>query len=169
VPPGALRTDLRRIASATRKKAAEVYRFRGKRAARAAASDFVFVWEPITKRGKVHYRINRKHPLVSSVLEAKTVPASSLRPLLTLIEETIPKPLIAMDQSERELDQAGPFETIGRSEVVDVLRAVFDSLLAQGLSVGKARERITAMEPFATLPDLDADLDALVASRAPST
>ena len=63
-PPGALKPDLDRIARATREVAAGVYRFRGKQLARSADGPYAMVWQQRVTRDRVHYVINRQHPLV---------------------------------------------------------------------------------------------------------
>jgi hypothetical protein len=160
-PPGPNRVDLRRIATVTRSRAADVYRFRGKRAARAAAADFVFVWETIRTRDKTHYRINRKHPLVQGVVSGEVHSRADIRAMLQLIEETIPQPVIAIEHAENETSQAAPFETSSIASVRAVLDAVYRALRVQGLDASTARLRLEAMEPFAQFPELAARLDAL--------
>jgi len=64
-PPGELRESLSRLGRLTRARALEVFRHRGKALARSRSEDYVFVWEKQTLRGKIHYRINRRHPCAS--------------------------------------------------------------------------------------------------------
>ena len=106
-PPDSLREDLKRIAEATRKRASEVYRHRGKVSARQSSLDFVFVWQQKIGGGKYRYRINREHPFIKNRLE---VGGEETEQLLRLIEETVPVPLLAITNSEHPDQHATPFE-----------------------------------------------------------
>ena len=57
--PRSLRDEIRRIADATRRRAAEAYRFRGKRSRAARMSIDRFVWTRQGETGQVSYRIDR--------------------------------------------------------------------------------------------------------------
>ena len=162
VPPAELRADLRRIAKLTRQDAAGVYRHRGKALARAAAQAYVFVWERKLKHGKVFYRINRSHPLVKRVFAAPTDIRDKAKALLRLLEETVPLPLIVIDSSEQPDRHASPFEGSPADEMLAVVRAVYESLTAQGVPPEEAAERLLAMEPFSRYPEqIAAFLDSL--------
>ena len=63
-PPQVHLGALERIAKATRARAVEVYRQRGKTIARTAGNSAEFVWRRQVKKRKVSYVINREHPLV---------------------------------------------------------------------------------------------------------
>lgn len=85
-PPASIRDQLRNLATATRSKAAEVYRHRGARIKRGT-QEIVYIWEQKIRRGKVFYQINRKHPVVEALIHTN---GEQMRALLHLIEETIP-------------------------------------------------------------------------------
>jgi hypothetical protein len=159
-PPGPVRDDFRRIASITRQRASEVYRHRGKVIARETSHEYTFVWKRLVKRGKVFYRVNRKHPLVKEALEELGPRSEDLETLLRMIEETVPAPLIALDVSEKPDEQATPFEGSVPSEVLAVLRRVYRALRNDGLSDGEAQERLLGMEPFNQFPELVTSLEA---------
>ncbi|MCZ7385823.1 MAG: ATP-binding protein [Candidatus Methanoperedens sp.] len=153
-PPAFLRDDLKRIARLTREKAAEIYRHRGKIIARASASNFVFVWEKKVRHGKIFYSLNRQHPLIKEVLDNPDEYNPTIRALIRLIEETVPSPMIAMDNSENPDKQIKPFEKLPSNELVDVMTEVYKSLLASGLTVQDAQNRLAVMEPFYHYPEL---------------
>ena len=155
-PPGALRPDLVRIAKATRELAAGVYRYRGKQLGRRQQGGYALVWQQRVTRDKVHYRINRDHPLVRQIRDS-AVARTTVDALLRLVEETVPTTLIAMNQNERESAQADAFET-APSDVVTVLREVYNAMVKSGQSPRNVIERLAAMEPFGRYPDAVAGL-----------
>jgi hypothetical protein len=158
-PPGALRDELRRIAKVTRARATEIYRHRGKVMARAAARNDSFVWSRMVRRGKVFYRVNRDYPLVRQTLASITQYRAELEALLRMIEETVPAPLISLDDLQNPDEQAGPFEGAAAAEVADLLRRTYVSLRSTGLSPAHARERLAGTEPFNRFPELIATLE----------
>lgn len=159
-PPGALRPDLARIAKATRELAAGVYRYRGKQIGRRQSGGYALVWQQRVTRDKVHYRINRDHPLVRQVLDT-AISRATVDALLRLVEETVPSTLIAMSQNESESAQANAFET-APSDVVTVLREVYTAMVKAGQTSHDAIERLAAMEPFGRYPDAVAGLSETV-------
>jgi hypothetical protein len=152
-PPAVLRDDLKRIAKLTRERAADIYRHRGKVIARASASDFVFVWEKKVRHGKIFYSLNRQHPLIKEVLENSDENNPAIRALIRLIEETIPVPLIAINNSENPDKQVKPFEKIPSEELIEVMTEVYKSLIVSGLTIPEAQKRLAVMEPFNYYPE----------------
>lgn len=151
-PPGVLRPDLVRIAKATRDVAAGVYRFRGKRISSGVSGPFSMVWQQRITRDKVHYLINREHPLVVEAKSSVAGNSQALSALLRLVEETVPTALITMTHNENELAQSGAFET-AQADVVIVLRQVYEALLKSGLASKEAIQRLGSMEPFGRYPE----------------
>lgn len=164
-PPGPLRADLKRLATATRTRAMQVYRHRGKISARVLAESHVFVWQPRTKRGKQFYTINREHPLVSEVLRLAGSDLSTLKALLRLVEETVPVERIWIDAAEKPDGHAQPFENEPDSDVAEVMRVVYQVLLDRGLSHEMARQQLASMEPFNQFTTVMDDLIGMGAER----
>jgi hypothetical protein len=152
-PPSFLRDDLKRIAKLTRKKAAEIYRHRGKIIARTNSSEFVYVWEQKVRHGKIFYSINRNHPLLKEIFETSGQSISKLSAMIRMIEETVPVPLIALNNCENPDKHLKPFEKIPSSEIVDVMHEVYDSLIYSGNSQSEARQRLLSMDPFSDYPE----------------
>jgi Histidine kinase-, DNA gyrase B-, and HSP90-like ATPase len=150
-PPDTLRKELRYIAEITRRRASEVYRHRGKVIARKSAQEYLFVWQQITRRGKYFYRINREHPLVASALDAEH---DRLEPLLRMIEETVPVPLLAITNSEQPDKHAAPFEGAPPREILPLLRLVYQAMRDSNVPHTTAVERLRIMEPFDRFPEL---------------
>lgn len=150
-PPDALRQELRYIADATRRRASEVYRHRGKVMARKSAQEYLFVWQQLTRRGKYFYRVNREHPLIAAALGADR---KSVEPLLRLIEETVPVPLLAITNSEQPDKHSSPFEGAPSREILPLLRLVYQAMRDSKVPHATALERLRVMEPFDRFPEL---------------
>jgi hypothetical protein len=118
------------------------------------------VWQQRITHDKVHYRINRDHPLVRQVLDT-AVSRATVEALVRLVEETVPSTLIAMSQNENESGQANPFES-APSDVVAVLREVYSAMVKGGETPNDAIQRLATMEPFGRYPDAVAALAEVV-------
>ncbi|MCY7353471.1 MAG: ATP-binding protein [Cytophagaceae bacterium] len=154
-PPTTLRPNLQRIADDVRQRAVAVYRHRGKVMQRSLSGTFTAVWIEKLKHGKRFYVINREHPLVQRLLadpDRISQPA-----LLRLIEETVPVPLIALNETEKPDVQARPFEGSAPGELTSALRIVWESL-RQHLTEAEARRELHFIEPFNDYPELIAAL-----------
>ena len=147
-PPGVLHDDLRRIARITRGRAAEVYRHRGKILARKTSENDIFVWNKEIKQGRVTFRINREQPLVADLLQSSQEYRAKVEALLRLIEETIPVPLITLENSAHPDTHFTPFEESPSSEVLEIIKQVYISFRQQGISHTQAIERLIILEPF---------------------
>lgn len=151
--PGPLQQDLRRIATATRRQAEEVYRHRGKIIARKASKDFVMAWQQIkTRDGEVRYRINRNHPVIATLLESSSDKRETERGL-RFIEETIPTTLVGITIADALDQQPTPFAG-HRPELHGLLRYTYEHLVQTGLKPAQALERISAAEPFIQYPEI---------------
>lgn len=152
-PPSYLRDDLKRIATITRKRATSIYRHRGKAIAKANSSNFVYLWEQKVRHGKIFYSINREHPLLKDIINTSGENVSKLSAMLRMIEETVPIPLITVNNSENPDQHIIPFENIPSNEIIDVMAEVYTSMLNSGIKPSEARRRITAMDPFSKYPE----------------
>lgn len=151
-PPAALRPDLQRIARTARNRASSIYRHRGKVIQRQLGDREAFLWTHFTKHGKSFYRINRDHPLVRKVLEGadERVPVQAL---FSLIEQTIPAPLIVINNAEKPDAFGQPFEGAVR-ELHAAMKAVFDAMVEGGRDRAEAARALLLMEPFNAYPDV---------------
>jgi hypothetical protein len=150
-PPSALRDDLRRIAERCRTEAKRVYSHRGAKLSPKSDQDRVLLWEPMAKHDKTFYRLNRKHPLLEHAIE-KSSDRPALKAVLRLIEETIPFPHISISSSESPNAMPGPFEQARESEVREVMKEAFDSLVASGYRKKEAADRLQTIWPFELFP-----------------
>lgn len=146
-PPVIFRRELKRITQLTRQRAAEVYRHRGKVIARQHSSSFSYTWDRKVTHGKISYNINREHPFIKALIAHEEV-GKDVRNLIKLIEETVPIPLITVDNAENPGKQALPFEQAAGGEVRRLATDIFKVLIDGKLSEDDAIEKIRTMEPF---------------------
>ena len=151
-PPEYLRDALHRVASATRRRSADVYRHRGKVLARTAGTPEL-AWSRKVSRGKCAYTVNRNHPLVQELLSLPGAGGRAARALLRLLEETVPVHTILVDGAERPNEQRTPFEGAPTADVVAVATAAFDAVRRRGVSPAAALAQVLALEPFNLYPD----------------
>ncbi|MFZ0699878.1 MAG: ATP-binding protein [Thermoplasmata archaeon] len=153
-PPDELRKELKRIADATRKRAVEVYRHRGKALAReGAATNDVFVWEVDRRRGKTFYRINREHPLIKHMFEAGRPSHEEVRTALRLIEETIPVPYILGAFTENAEKRGNPYEG-AEADLRATVREAAKVLSGWGLRGADLKRALMVIEPFQDYPEV---------------
>ena len=146
-PPEKLRRELMRIGERTRTLAKRVYSFRGAKLVPADGVERVFLWEQNAKHNQVSYRLNREHPLLRQV-RSSCSDGAKFNALMRLIEETIPVPLITITDREKPDQTIGPFENTKELEILEVMRQVFASLCAGGLSPKDALQGLAHFEPF---------------------
>jgi len=153
VVPAGLKRTLTNLAKATRERAAEVYRHRGKIVSRATAKSS-FLWIQKVIRSKLHYEISREHPSVAAVLKASGGKKSQIESLLRLIEESIPVPAIVLESSQREDALALPFEGVQEAEIYKVFAHSLTSMLENGVSKAEAISHLRNAEPFNAYPEV---------------
>ena len=151
-PPAALRRDLLRIARAARGQASSIYRHRGKVVQRKLGSNDVFLWNHVVKRGKTYYKINRDHPLVRKVLDTADDKAP-VRALLALVEQTIPAPLIVINNAETPDGFGQPFED-SSADLKTAMAETFQALIEDGRDRPGAARALLTMEPFNQYPEM---------------
>lgn len=153
--PGPLQADLQRIARVTRARAAEVYRFRGKLAARepGRATALNFVWQPHTTRSGRVFRVNRRHPVLMSLAD-RGDGGDDIETALRLVEEHLPVEAIIMESREQP-EELIPMPFAGDEGEVDrMLRATVESIVATGTTVDIALAVVALAEPFDEFPHL---------------
>jgi hypothetical protein len=153
VVPHGLRRTLTNLAKATRERAAEVYRHRGKVVSRATAKAS-FVWIQKTVRSKLRYEISREHPTVAAVLKAAGGKKSTMESLLRLIEESIPVPAIVLECSQKEDALALPFEGAQETEIYKVFAQSLSAMIDNGMSKTEALNHLRNAEPFNAYPEV---------------
>jgi hypothetical protein len=157
-PPGELVEPLRRIAKATRAKADEVYRHRGKAISHRSSKAFVLGWQQyVTRKGETKYKVNREHPAIAALFAAlgkSTKDKQTIERALRFIEETVPTTLIGTAISAALDTQPTPFGDTQR-EIRPIIDFMFTNLVeVDGLSPHDAMDRIAVSDPFSQYPEV---------------
>lgn len=153
-PPTIFRNQILAIAKEARNQAVEVYRHKGKILKRKLASDEYFpFWEERARHGKRFYKINRKHPLLLELFSKADELKTEIDRVIQFIEETIPVPLITLQESENEKPLGQPFEGIDHHAIRETMQKLFNNFVSEGLSVEKAKSRILNTEPYNFYPE----------------
>lgn len=153
-PPSRFREQILALAKEVRNQAVEVYRHKGKVLKRKLASDEYFpFWEERTRHGKRFYKINRKHPLLDDLLSKSGELKKDIEKVIQFIEETIPVPLITLQESENEKPHGQPFEGIDHYSIKETMQKLFTAYVSSGLSIEKAKARILNTEPYNFYPE----------------
>lgn len=152
-PPDRLCRRLKSIAEATRNRAAEVYRHRGKALIRKQYSGFISLWTEKVRHGKRFYEINRNHPLIQYMLNESGADKKIVNRFIQFVEETVPVPLITLRENESPGSQAKPFEEIDHTALKETIKLMFTNLLKSGLTFERAKSVILNIEPFNLYPE----------------
>ena len=148
-PPAELRDQIIAIAKDVREQAVEVYRHRGKVIKRKLARDEYFpFWEEKARYGKRFYKLSREHPILKELLDNAGALKDQLETTLQFIEETVPVPLITLQESEGERPYGHPFEGKNHDAVYDVMKSMYSRLINEGDTPERAKARIANIEPF---------------------
>jgi hypothetical protein len=150
-PPAAIRDRLYNLANAVRKTARDVYAHRGRYGQRKDRQEYSKPWRDVRIGGTACYRINRKHPLVHSVIKNST---GDLREyvdaMLKILEETVPVNQIWLDAAEHPDAPAAPFENADDIQLQRVIEIAYAALRStKRLSHDEAIANLLAMEEFA--------------------
>jgi hypothetical protein len=154
-PPGSVLDDLRRVATATRRAAEEVYRHRGaivpNVGGRARDRQFVMAWQEFRDRsGEVRLRLNRAHPILASALAGPDGKRTVER-VLKFVEETLPTSLIGIRLAEALDKQTTPYES-RKDELGKLLGYALDTMMEAGTSRSDALDELALIEPFCNFP-----------------
>ena len=153
-PPSMYREQIRALATEVRNQAVEVYRHKGKVLKRKLALDEYFpFWEERVRHGKRFYKINRNHPLLNDLFSKSGDLKKDIEKVIQFIEETIPVPLITLQESENEKPHGQPFEGIDHNAIKETMQKLFNCFLSSGLSIEKAKARVLNTEPFNFYPE----------------
>jgi len=153
-PPAIYRESILALAKDVRNQAVEVYRHKGKVLKRKLASEEYFpFWEERARHGKRFYKINRNHPILFELLSKSGDLKKEIEKVIQFIEETIPVPLITLQESENEKPHGQPFEGIDHNAIKETMQKLFNGFVASGLSTEKAKARILNTEPYNFYPE----------------
>lgn len=153
-PPSIYRNSIISVAKEARNQAVEVYRHKGKVLKRKLSSEeYSPFWEERARHGKRFYKINRNHPLLNELLAKSGDLKKEIENVIQFIEETIPVPLITLQENENEKPHGQPFEGIDHNAIKETMHKLFNSFILSGLSIEKAKARILNTEPYNFYPE----------------
>jgi hypothetical protein len=155
-PPASIRARLTDLADFVRKDARQVFVHRGHYGARPAAAEAIVErpWTATNRAGRTVYQINRNHPIVAEALKRVGPLERELRPMLRMIEETVPVQQIWLDVAESPDDHALPYEGLDEAIVMSDLRIASEFLSRSITSRQGLRTYLLATDPFRRYPAL---------------
>lgn len=159
VPPTELTSQLQRIALATRSRAVEVYRHRGKAITKRAAGGVKMLWAQRRRDGKIRYEIDREHPAVHAALSHPS--QRNISALIRVVEETIPVPQISITSSEKSDEHAAPLEGVSPKQVTELATTFYEIFRRNGQDHSEALDSVLLTDPFHLYPEVPEDLAKL--------
>lgn len=162
-PPDRLRGELEKVAMATRREAAKVYRARMGNVSTVKAGGNSDIWVKKRKGDKIVYMINRKNDVLKKILEEITAKPSVINMLFHTIETTVPHKLIIMDNIAREdcHTDLPPDFVNPPQELIDMCLMFYKRYRYEGKTHEVAVDLALAFEPFNTHPVFRAILDSM--------
>jgi Histidine kinase-, DNA gyrase B-, and HSP90-like ATPase len=151
-PPIEIRKELSRIAKIAIMKSAKIYNWRGQK---TYSDDRITNYEPLwadekTREGIKKYKINRKHPIIKSLLEENSKLAGKV---LKLLEENVPIELILSNQNEdpafHELEKQNEKPN---DDLINLAVELYKINVSQGVPKELAQQQIMSSTPFNLYP-----------------
>ena len=133
-------------------KSAKIYNWRGqKTVSQISSSNFEPLWkDEITREGIKKYKINRKHPIISSLLTDNNKLMSKA---LKLLEENVPVELILNNQNEdpafHELEKHSETPS---DDLLNLAVELYKIYVQQGIPESLAKQQIMSSMPFNLFP-----------------
>lgn len=151
-PPIEIRKELQIQAQISIRKSAKIYNWRGQKIiSQNELTNFESLWtDEKTREGIKKYKINRKHPLIKSLLEENSKLISKA---LKLLEENVPIELILTNQNEdpayHELEKQ---TEIPSQSLIDLAVELYRIYIGQGFTDSLAKQQIMNATPFNLFP-----------------
>jgi hypothetical protein len=143
---------LSRIAKIAIIKSAKIYNWRGQKTGLSEHSrNFEPLWtDEKTREGLKKYKINRKHPIIKSLLEENSKLAGKA---LKLLEENVPIELILSNQNEdpnfHELEKQNEKPS---DDLINLAVELYKINVSQGVPKELAQQQIMSSTPFNLYP-----------------
>jgi hypothetical protein len=151
-PPIEIRRELSRIAKIAIMKSAKRYNWRGQKTiSESGSNNHEPLWKDEITRDKIKkYKINRKHPIISSLLSVNNKLAGKA---LKLLEDNVPIELILTNQNEdpafHELEKQSENPS---DELINLAVELYKINISQGIPESLARQQIMNATPFNLFP-----------------
>jgi hypothetical protein len=152
MPPIEIRRELSRIAKIAIMKSAKIYNWRGQKTfSENLKNNYESLWkDEITREGIKKYKINRKHPIIKSLLDENSKLASKA---LKLLENNVPIELILSNQNEDPSFHELEKQTENPSdELIALAIELYKINVSQGITESLARQQIMSATPFNMFP-----------------
>jgi hypothetical protein len=151
-PPIEIRKELDRIARIAIMKSAKIYNWRGQKTItdKGSANHEPLWIDEKTREGIKKYKINRKHPIIKSLLEENNKLAGKA---LKLLEENVPIELILSNQNEDPAFHELEKQTDKPSdELINLAVELYKINVSQGVPKELAKQQIMSSTPFNLFP-----------------
>lgn len=151
-PPIEIRKELDRIARIAILKSAKIYNWRGQKTIteKGSANHEPLWFDEKTREGIKKYRINRKHPIIKSLLDENSKLAGKV---LKLLEENVPIELILSNQNEDPAFHELEKQTEQPSDdLINLAVELYKINVIQGIPEELARQQILNAMPFNLYP-----------------
>lgn len=151
-PPIEIRKELDRIARIAIMKSAKIYNWRGQKTITEKGSlNHEPLWiDEKTREGIKKYKINRKHPIIKSLLDEKSKLTGKA---LKLLEENVPIVLILSNQNEdpsfHELEKQTEKPS---DDLINLAVELYKINISQGVPEELAKQQILSATPFNLYP-----------------
>jgi hypothetical protein len=152
IPPIEIRKELTRIAKIAIMKSAKIYNWRGQK---TVSENGKINHEPLwtdekTREGIKKYKINRKHPIIKSLLDENSKLTGKA---LKLLEENVPIELILSNQNEdpafHELEKQTEKPN---DDLINLAIELYKINVSQGVPIELAKQQIMSSTPFNLYP-----------------
>lgn len=148
-PPVRIRGEINAIARDVRAHAIEVYRHQGGIIKRKLLPNEYFpLWQEKIRHGKRFYTLNREHPILIDLMFAGKEISDQIEKAMQFIEETVPVPLITLQENQNEKPHGQPFEGKNIDIVIGVMKTMYKNMIDNGEKPENAKARIANIEPF---------------------
>lgn len=151
-PPDAVRGRLQGLAEDVRRKAREVFVYRGYHGPRDKASSVEVdrIWNINPKTARRRYTINRKHELVAFLRSRlATADKGLLDGVLDLIERTVPVDRVWLDVSESGIRPTNSAD----EKLFEAAFSMTRLLEGTGIPFSQAAERVSRIDPYDRIED----------------
>jgi esterase/lipase len=116
--------------------------------------ELVSVWNPVLKRNRTTYVINRKHPVIAELVHTNKEEISLIEKTLQLIEKAVPIQKIWSESSDSDENEINETQDDDIEEIQIFMDIIYQNLLNNGYSPDQAVKRLHSIEPFNRHPDM---------------
>lgn len=152
IPPIEIRRELSRIAKIAIMKSAKIYNWRGQQTSSVVTNvNYEPLWsDEKTREGIKRYKINRKHPIICSLLSENS---KLVVKALKLLEENVPIELILTNQNENPaFHELEKYSETPSDDLINLAIELFAIYVQQGIPESLAKHQIMNATPFNLFP-----------------